>query len=79
MTEHNRDYTHIRLNTLSEKLIDAFIVYQHRLDQPMPLPTDTLATMQAKYRTDTLFHARVATLTAGVMHIVTDWLEQEAN
>ena len=65
--EHN-------LQRLQEKLIDAFIVYQHHLDQPMPLPTDTRETMQAKYMRDTVFHARVATLTAGVMHIVTDWL-----
>ena len=66
------------LHDLRDNLIDVFIVYQHRLDQPMPLPTDTIATMQAKYMRDPVFHARVATLTAGVMDIVVKWLGQEA-
>jgi hypothetical protein len=65
------------LTRLHDKLTDAFIEYQHRLDLPMPFPTVTPEVMQHKYLNDPIFHARVATLVAGVIDIVTDWVDLE--
>jgi len=55
---------------LHDDLTDAFIVYQHRLEQPFPSATETMETMVQKYRNDPLFHARVASLVSGVMRLV---------
>lgn len=55
---------------LAEDLTDAFIEYQHRLDFPMPSPTETKEAVILKYRNDPMFHAKVNSLVAGVMRIV---------
>ena len=55
---------------LHDELTEAFIVYQHRLDQPFPSATDTKEAMIQKYMNDPIFHARVASLVSGVMQIV---------
>ena len=55
---------------LHDELTEAFIVYQHRLEQPFPSATETKEAMIQKYMSDPLFHAKVASLVSGVMQIV---------
>jgi hypothetical protein len=64
------------IQRLHDSLTDKFIWYQYRLDCPMPSPDETQAMMQAKYLTDPIFHARVATLVAGVINTVQQWLQE---
>ena len=70
MTERN-------LRDLQDRLTDAFINYQYRLERPMPNATETLEIKHARYLNDPMFHARVTSLTAGVTDIVIKWLETE--
>ena len=67
-----------RLQDLHDKLTEAFINYQWRLENPMPTTTETQAIKDARYMSDPIFHARVASLTAGVTGIVIKWLEKGA-
>lgn len=55
---------------LFNDLTDAFINYQHRLEFPMPSPTETPEALQLRYMQDVIFHNRVKSLVSGVMHIV---------
>ncbi len=55
---------------LYDDLIEAFINYQYRLEHPMPNATETEETRILKYRNDPIFHAKVESLAAGVMHII---------
>ena len=55
---------------LQEELTDAFIAYQYRLENPFPSATETKEARILKYRTDPIFHAKVASMVSGVMHIV---------
>lgn len=57
-------------NRLHDKLTDAFMNYQHRLDIPFPLATETYDIILAKYRNDPLFNAKVQSMVAGVMDII---------
>lgn len=66
------------IRDLQEKLTDAFIQYQYRLDNPMPSPTETKALMIAAYRSDPVFYAKVHQLTASVTYIVEQWLTDAA-
>jgi len=56
--------------TLQERLTLKFIEYQWRLDTPMPTVYESEAMKVAKYHTNPIFHARVDTLVAGILHIV---------
>ena len=62
---------------LHDELTDAFMHYQHGLDQPFPSATETHESIIRKYRTDPIFHARVASLVSGVMCIVDKHATQE--
>jgi len=64
------------LHDLHNKLTEVFINYQWRLDHPMPEVGETMAMRIACYHNDQLFHAKVASLTAMVSHIVMDWLKE---
>lgn len=55
---------------LSHELTEAFIGYQHRLDCPFPSATDSHAVIVARYNGDPIFRAKVDSLVAGVMDIV---------
>ena len=60
---------------LSDKLTDAFIHYQWNLDHPFPASIKEYENTSqppwiTKYQTDSVFHAKVMGLTAGVMDIV---------
>lgn len=55
---------------LADDLTEAFINYQHRLECPMPSATETKEAIILKYRSDPIFHAKVDSLVAGVMQIV---------
>lgn len=55
---------------LQRDLTEAFIEYQHRLDNPMPTANETKDALEQKYLTDTMFHLKVDSLVAGVMQIV---------
>jgi len=57
---------------LHDKLTDAFIKYQHRLDTPFPLATETYEIILLKYHSDPIFNARVKSMVSGVMRIVKD-------
>ena len=63
--------------TLRDELTDAFIHYQHRLDCPFPIATETTESIIQKYRTDPIFHAKVMSLVSGVMCIVDKHATQE--
>jgi len=55
---------------LADELTDAFIQYQHNLEEPMPHPSQSKATIIAKYQNDVMFRRRVDILVSGVMAIV---------
>jgi len=57
--------------TLADKLTDMFIEYQYRLDNPMPKAGESFDTYITEYRNDHIFHAKVASLVAGVMNACT--------
>jgi len=57
---------------LRDKLTEAFINYQYRLDNPMPLSTDTPEAINIKFHSDPLFNNKVNRLVAGVISIVSD-------
>lgn len=59
---------------LMDELTDAFIDYQHRLDNPFPSHNETEAMKILKYSSDPLFRAKVQMLVGGVMHIVDGYL-----
>ena len=65
----------MNMNNLEDDLKDIFIGYQHRLDQPMPLPDETKEKIRLKYQTDYIFRAKVKSLVAGVMHTVSKHLD----
>ena len=52
------------------ELIDQFILYQYRLENPFPKETESPAVMQLKYQNDGFFHNKVDNLAYGVMQIV---------
>lgn len=60
----------INKRLLQRDLTEAFIVYQHRLENPMPTQNETKDMLERKYLTDTMFHLKVDSLVAGVMQIV---------
>jgi hypothetical protein len=60
-------------NLLAEKLTDAFVQYQWRLENPMPIPYKTPDEINMHYLTDSMFHAKVDSLVAGVLHIVQEF------
>lgn len=64
------DWTEIDKKALASELTDAFIQYQHRLENPMPTANETLYMLKLKYHTDTMFRLKVDSLVAGVMQIV---------
>ena len=47
---------------LYDDLLDAFIKYQWRLDNPFPQPNETKEFMIKKYMNDPIFHAKVNSL-----------------
>lgn len=55
---------------IAEELTSTFIDYQYRMDLPIPAPYETFDDRLLKYRADPIFHAKVDSLVAGVMHIV---------
>lgn len=55
---------------LADDLTDAFVNYQHRLDCPMPSATETKESIILKYRSNPIFRAKVDSLVAGVLQIV---------
>tara|TARA_R110001606_G_C14935458_1_gene598524 strand:- start:38 stop:229 length:192 start_codon:yes stop_codon:yes gene_type:complete len=54
---------------LADDLTDQFIEYQWRLDNPMPDPNQTAASI-AMYQNDFVFRNKVQNWVSGVMHIV---------
>lgn len=66
------DTKDIDLKALHHELVDAFINYQHRLENPMPL-SGHLETDDAKihkYQTDLMFRAKIGSIVGHVMSIV---------
>jgi hypothetical protein len=66
-------------NALYNDLTEAFIVYQYRLDNPMPAPNETMEVMILKYRSDPIFNAKVKSMVSGVMHIVSKHERKETS
>ena len=62
---------------LDDKLTDAFIKYQYRLDHPMPNAKETSTVRVLKYQSDYIFHAKVRGLVSGIMQIIIAHLEEE--
>jgi hypothetical protein len=62
-----------KYNLLQDSLRDVFIRYQWRLDNPMPSPRETNQDIEMHYLTNTLFHAKVDVLCAGVIDVVIKW------
>jgi len=54
---------------LADDLTDQFIEYQWRLDNPMPDPNQTAASI-VMYQNDFVFRNKVQNWVSGVMHIV---------
>ena len=55
---------------LQDDLTKTFAQYQYRLDHPMPSATESFETYRIAYQTDSLVHAKVDAMVAGVMSIV---------
>ena len=55
---------------LYDDLLKQFMVYQHRLDCPMPTEMETPETIRMKYVSDPIFHAKVQSLVCAIMRIV---------
>jgi hypothetical protein len=53
-----------------DDLIDSFIEYQWRLDNPYPIQDETKEMMITKYRTDPIFNCKVQSMVSGIMHII---------
>lgn len=68
----------INKRKLAEELTEVFIMYQHRLDFPMPSPAETKEVILLRYSNEPLFHARVDALVAGVLNIVMRHQDDEA-
>lgn len=66
-------------DALYNDLTEAFIVYQYRLDNPMPTPNESMETMILKYRSDNIFRMKVKSLVSGVMSIVSKHERKERN
>ena len=62
-----------KYNVLQDRLTNKFIVYQWRLDNPMPTADETVEKMRMHYLNNPLFHARVCSLVAGVIDTVIQW------
>lgn len=68
------------MHDLQNALTHAFVRYQWRLDNPMPFVGETEEMRIRQYLGNPIFHAKVDTLTAGVLDIVQTWLgEQDDN
>jgi len=55
---------------LYEELVDAFIDFQWRQENPMPLTTETREMKVIRYQTNDVFHSKVKSMACGVMSIV---------
>jgi len=74
MTNLDSDWEH----KLSEKLTEGFIRYQWNLENPFPQPKDFRSLRIPwvdQYLSDSIFHAKVTSLVAGVMGIIIKELE----
>jgi len=65
------------IRDLQDKLTDAFVNYQWRLENPMPPPGETQEMRIHKYLCDSMFHAKVDVLVAGVLDMVQTWLREQ--
>lgn len=63
-------------NKLNSDLLDSFIAYQWRLENPMPLPNESEELIFNHYRNDRLFHNKVRSMAAGVMSILDKHLSE---
>lgn len=68
--------TELNKRALYDELVDAFIVYQHRLEHPFPTASETKEDIIQRYMNDPLFHARVSSLVSGVMCIIDKHIEE---
>jgi len=59
---------------MHEALTNAFISYQFRLENPMPVQNETQEMRVLKYRTDPIFNSKVKSLAGGVMHVIDEFL-----
>jgi len=66
---------HTDYSELQNKLIDAFIAYQWRLDHPFPQFNENKDTLDQHYLCNPIFKAKVDMLVAGTTHIVRQWVE----
>jgi len=59
----------INKKALADDLTNVFTCYQYRLDHPMPGSEET-RNMIVKYRSDSIFRAKVKALVTGVMVVI---------
>ena len=62
---------------MRRELLDAFIGYQYRLDQPFQSPTESLLEIRIKYMDDPIFRTKVQSLVSGVMIIIDKYITME--
>lgn len=73
--KHEAEYNNLKeaplmnKNKLADELTDTFIEYQWRLENPMPNPNQTAASIKM-YQNDYVFRAKVQNWVSGVMHVV---------
>ena len=60
---------------LYDDLVEAFIYYQWRVENPMPTTQETKENMIHRYRSDIVFHNKVDSLAAGVMQILDKYIK----
>ena len=67
----------INKDALHDELTSAFIVYQYRIENPMPKIDETKEYMENMYLRNSFFNRRVQSLVCGVMCIVDKHIEGE--
>ena len=61
---------------LHDDLVEAFIRYQYRLENPMFSPEETDEEKIHKYRNDPFFHRKVDSLASGTMYIFNEYIKK---
>jgi hypothetical protein len=67
----------INKNKIYDKLVNSFIGYQYRLENPFPQPNENYDLMLFKFKSDYIFNAKVKSLACGVMHVIDEEISKQ--
>jgi len=64
------------MDKLYDDLLNKFMWYQYRIENPMPTSEETEENIVIKYRTDPIFNSKVRSLACGVIQIIDKHIEK---